>query len=154
MKPIDRLHRLGSPPANAIRVEVTPITADDGDRRMLGEPGHGLPAYGQADRSENRDEPVGFPGVGGDKVRQALREDAARTGGIPAHEFPHRQLDPDNVGAPGEVRWVALIPTMNGRSRHATARAGRGRRRRRELELHICLLNGDFGEAHGAGWRE
>jgi hypothetical protein len=82
---------------------------------MRGEPGPSLSAYGHADRSENRDEPVGFAGVSGDQAREALREDAARTGGIPAHEFPHRELDPDSRGAPGEVRRVALIPTMNRR---------------------------------------
>jgi hypothetical protein len=57
----------------------------------------------------------GGAGVGGEKVRQALRGDAARAGGSPAHACPHRQADPDHVGAPGEVRRVALIPTRDGR---------------------------------------
>jgi hypothetical protein len=39
MEAIDHLHRLGRAPANAVGVEVTAVPADDGDRRMLGEPG-------------------------------------------------------------------------------------------------------------------
>ena len=39
MKAIDHLHRLGCPPANAVGIEVTAIATDDGDRRMLGQPG-------------------------------------------------------------------------------------------------------------------
>jgi hypothetical protein len=39
MKPIDHLHRLGCPPTNAVRIQVTAITADGGDRRMLFQPG-------------------------------------------------------------------------------------------------------------------
>ena len=39
MKPIDHLHRLGCPLANAVRVEMTPIAAHDPDGWMLGEPG-------------------------------------------------------------------------------------------------------------------
>ena len=39
MKAIDHLHRLGCPPANTVGVELAPITTDDGDRRMLGQPG-------------------------------------------------------------------------------------------------------------------
>src|SRR5262245_31398991 len=79
------------------------------------ETGPGLPTNGHADHPENRDEPVGFAGIRGDQVREALREDAARTGPVAAHEFPHRELDPDSRGAPGKVHRVALIPTMNGR---------------------------------------
>ena len=36
---IDHLHCLRRPSANAIGVEVTAIATDDGDRRMLGQPG-------------------------------------------------------------------------------------------------------------------
>jgi hypothetical protein len=36
---IDHLYRLRRPSANAIGVEVTAIATDDGDRRMLGQPG-------------------------------------------------------------------------------------------------------------------
>ena len=39
MKAINHLHRLRCPPTNAVRIAVTPITADDGDRRMLSQPG-------------------------------------------------------------------------------------------------------------------
>jgi hypothetical protein len=39
VKPIHHLHGLGCPPANAVGVELAPITTDDGDRRMLGPPG-------------------------------------------------------------------------------------------------------------------
>jgi hypothetical protein len=39
MKAIDHLHRLWRPPANAVGVELTTITADHGDRRMLRQPG-------------------------------------------------------------------------------------------------------------------
>jgi hypothetical protein len=39
MKAIDDLHGIWCPPTNAVRIEVTPIPADDGDRRMLGQPG-------------------------------------------------------------------------------------------------------------------
>jgi hypothetical protein len=38
MEPIDHLHDLGRTPANAIRVQIAPITADHLNRRMLGEP--------------------------------------------------------------------------------------------------------------------
>ena len=38
MEPIDHLHGIGRAPANAIRVQVAPITADHRNRRMLGEP--------------------------------------------------------------------------------------------------------------------
>jgi hypothetical protein len=40
VKAIDHLHGLRGPPANAVGVQVAAIAADDGDRRMLGEPGH------------------------------------------------------------------------------------------------------------------
>ena len=39
MKPIDHLHGLGCPTANALGVEGTPVPTDYGDRRMLREPG-------------------------------------------------------------------------------------------------------------------
>ena len=39
MKPIDHLHRLGCPPANAVGVEIAPIPTDRSDRRMLRQPG-------------------------------------------------------------------------------------------------------------------
>jgi hypothetical protein len=39
MEPIDHLHGIGRASANAIRVQIAPITADDRHRRMLGEPG-------------------------------------------------------------------------------------------------------------------
>jgi hypothetical protein len=38
MEPIDHLHGIGRAPANAIRIQVAPITADHRNRRMLGEP--------------------------------------------------------------------------------------------------------------------
>ena len=50
MKPIDHLHGLGRAPANAVGVEVAPITTDHGDRRMLGQPGRD--AGGRAVRQE------------------------------------------------------------------------------------------------------
>ena len=53
MEAIDDLHRLGGPPANAVGVEVTAITADDGDRRMLGQPGRH--AGGRAVRQQVHD---------------------------------------------------------------------------------------------------
>ena len=37
---------------------------------------------------------------------------------------------------PGEIGQVALIPTMDGRGRYGTARAGSGGGRGRELEPH------------------
>jgi len=36
---LDHLHRLGGPPTNAVRLEVTAITADSRDRRVLSQPG-------------------------------------------------------------------------------------------------------------------
>ena len=39
MTAVDDLHGLRGPPANAVGVQVAAIAADDGDRRMLGEPG-------------------------------------------------------------------------------------------------------------------
>jgi len=39
MNPIDHLHRLGCPPANAIRVKVAPIAAHHRNHGILGEPG-------------------------------------------------------------------------------------------------------------------
>jgi len=39
MAAVHDLHRLGCPATNAVRVEVTAITADDGDRRLLCQPG-------------------------------------------------------------------------------------------------------------------
>ena len=175
MEAIDHLHRLGCPPANAVGIEVAPITADHGDRRMLGQPGRdaggravrqqvhdpmrrqidqdgaipmapppgplvdadglqgwragtgaartrrssggwtggepqaggesgpGVPAQGHADRPESRDQPMGFAGVRGDQVRQALGEDATRTGPVPADEFPH-------------VSWMWTARVPQGRS--------------------------------------
>jgi hypothetical protein len=38
-KPVDDLHGLRCAPANAIGVEVAAIATDDGDRRMLAQPG-------------------------------------------------------------------------------------------------------------------
>ena len=39
MEAVHDLHRLGCPSTNAVRIEVTAITADDGDRRLLFQPG-------------------------------------------------------------------------------------------------------------------
>jgi hypothetical protein len=39
MEPVDHLHDLGRTPADAIRVQIAPITADHLNPRMLGEPG-------------------------------------------------------------------------------------------------------------------
>ncbi len=43
VKSIDDLHRVRCPPANAVRIEITPIAADDDDRRMLRQPGRHHP---------------------------------------------------------------------------------------------------------------
>jgi hypothetical protein len=39
MKAVNDLHGPGRAPANAVGIEVTPIAADHGDRRMRGKPG-------------------------------------------------------------------------------------------------------------------
>jgi hypothetical protein len=38
MKPVNHLDSVGPSAADAIRIQVTAIATDDGDRRMLGEP--------------------------------------------------------------------------------------------------------------------
>ena len=85
------------------------------DPQASGEPGPCLPAYGHADRPENRDEPVGFAGVCCHELWEALGEDTARAGGIPAGESPHGQLDANRVRLLRKVRQVALITTMDER---------------------------------------
>jgi hypothetical protein len=74
-----------------------------------------LPAQGDADRPQDGDEPRGFAGGWRDKIRQALREDRACTGGLATHELPHDELEVNGAGAPGEVRQMALVAAMDSR---------------------------------------
>jgi hypothetical protein len=64
------------------------------------EPGTRLPTEGYGDGRQGRDEPVGFAGGWCHKVWETLRKDAARTGRIPADEFPYHQLDVDGEHTP------------------------------------------------------
>ena len=80
MKAVDDLHRLGCPPANAIRIEVTAITTDDGDRRMLGQPGRD--AGGRAVRQQ---------------VHDAMRRQIDQDGAIPMAPPPGPLVDPNGL---------------------------------------------------------
>ena len=80
MKPVDDLHRLGRPPANAVGVEVAAITTDDGDRRMLGQPGGDT--GGRAVRQE---------------VHDAMRRQIDQDGAIPMAPPPGPLVDTDDL---------------------------------------------------------
>jgi hypothetical protein len=88
MEAIDHLHRLGGPSANAVCIEVTAITADDGDRRMLDEPGRD--AGGRAVRQEV-DDPMGCE----------IDEDGAIAMAPP----PGPLVDPDGLQGWGARHW-------------------------------------------------
>ncbi len=83
------------------RERSPPDQAEQGGRtnrepQAGGEPGPGVPAEREADRAQSGDESVGFAGVRGDEVRQALGEDAARAGQLAAYELPYGQLKMDS----------------------------------------------------------
>jgi hypothetical protein len=118
---------------------------------MGGQAGPRVPAEGQANRPQGRDELTGVPRIRRDQGRGTLGENPARTARVPAEELPDRELEMYGVRSPREIRQVALIPTMNRRRRYGTARAGGGRRRRGELEPHRFILNGHFREANPTG---
>ena len=80
MKPIDHLHGVGCPPANAVGVEVAPIATDDGDRRMLGEPGRD--GGGRAVRQQ---------------VHDAMRRQIDQDGAIAMAPPPGPLVDADGV---------------------------------------------------------
>ena len=112
MKPIDHLHRLGCPPANAVGIEVTPIAADDGDRRMLGQPGrHGR---GRAVRQQ---------------VHDAMRLEIDQDGAIPMAPPPGPLVHPNGlqgwgVGRTGAARTRRRrVDALVGSRRRAASRA-------------------------------
>ena len=74
-----------------------------------------IPAEGHADRPQGRDHSTGVPRIRRDDVREALRENTARTGWGPAEELPDRELELHGVHPPREIRQMALILTMDGR---------------------------------------
>jgi hypothetical protein len=74
-----------------------------------GESGARVPSQSDADGLQGRDQSTGLPSIRGDEVRQALREDAAHTGRMAAHELPYHQLNTNGERAPGEVGEVALV---------------------------------------------
>jgi hypothetical protein len=82
---------------------------------MGGEAGACVPAEGHADGPQDSDQSPRFSRIGGHQLWEALREDTTRTVRIPAYEFPDPELEANRACAPGEVRQVALIATMNGR---------------------------------------
>src|SRR5882724_11839100 len=122
-----------------------------GEPQTGGESGPSVPAEGHGDRPQDGHQSPSFSRIGFHKLWQALREDTALTVRILAHEFPYPELDANRAWAPGEVRQVALIATMDGRCRYGTARAGGGRGCGRQLEAHVFLLHGDLGETLRAG---
>jgi hypothetical protein len=187
MEAIDHLYGLGRAPANAIGVEVAPITTDHADRRILGQPGRdtrgravrqevhdavvrevdqdravpmapppgplvdtnglegwrerdrsppdqaeqrgwtggepqaggqsgpSVPAQRQTDGLKSCGQSMGVASIGRNEVRQALGENATRTGRVPAEELPDRELEVYGVRRPRKVRQVALIATMDRR---------------------------------------
>jgi hypothetical protein len=150
-KPIDDVHRVRCSPANIVGVALAAIMTHRRDGRMLGQPG----------RQERCRSPAGLRsaewccGRMARRVRPALCNDTACTGGLAAHELPHGELEVNAARAPGEVRPLALIAAMDGRRRHGTAQAAPRRCRRRELEPYGCLLNGDVHAAElTGGWEE
>jgi hypothetical protein len=72
-----------------------------------------LPTKGDADRLQDHDDSVSFPGVCGDERWEALGEDAALAAQVPADEFPHYALDAHQARPPGEVGQVALVAAMD-----------------------------------------
>jgi hypothetical protein len=72
-----------------------------------------LPTEGDADRLQDRDESVRFPGVWGHKLWEALGEDATRAAQIPADEVPCPELEANRACALREVRQVARIAAMH-----------------------------------------
>jgi hypothetical protein len=80
MEAVDDLHRLGRPPADAVGVEVAPITADHGDGGMLGQPGRD--AGGRAVRQQVHD-----------PVIREIHQDRAVT--VPP--APRPPVDPDGL---------------------------------------------------------
>jgi hypothetical protein len=80
VKPIDHLHRLGCPSANPVGVELAPIATDDGDRRMLGEPGR------DAGRRAGREQ-----------VHDAMRLESDQDGAIAVAPPPGPLIDPHGV---------------------------------------------------------
>jgi hypothetical protein len=79
-----------------------------------GESGTCVPAEGHADRPQDGHQSTSFSRICCHKFWQALREDTALTARILAHEFPYPELEANRACAPGEVRQVALITTMDG----------------------------------------
>jgi hypothetical protein len=114
------------------------------------ESGPSVPAQRQANSPKSCGQSMGLAAIGCGEVRQALGENATRTGRVSAEEPPDCELEMYGARPPREVRQVALIAAMDGRCRHCTARAGGGRRCRGELEPNRGLLQGHLGEAHSA----
>jgi hypothetical protein len=123
---------------------VTGTTPVGGVRAMAVPTAAAWSAEGQADRPERRDEPVGLAGVGGDQVRQALRQDTAQAGSIPAEEPPDRELEMSGARPRGEIRQAALVTAMDGGGGEATEWAGRSWGSGGELEPYGGLLHGTW----------
>jgi len=77
------------------------------------EPGPCIPAEGDANCAEGRDEPRRFACVRGDELWQAFREDATRTAHMATHKLPYDQLQTDGERAPREVCQAAWVAAMN-----------------------------------------
>jgi hypothetical protein len=86
-----------------------------GEPQTDGEAGACVPAEGHAERPQDGHQSLSFSRIGGHQLWQALCEDTALTARILAHECPYPELEANHACAPGEVRQVELIATMNGR---------------------------------------
>jgi hypothetical protein len=117
------------------------------------ESGASAPAEGHGDRLQGRDDAIGVPRIRRDDVREALRENAARTGEGSAEDLPDRELDMYGARPPGEIPQVALVTAMDGGGGQTAAGAGRSWDDGGELAPDGGLLHGDVGEAHPMpGW--
>jgi hypothetical protein len=68
------------------------------------ESGPSIPAQCQANSLQRCGQSMGVPAIGCDEVRQALGENATRTGQVPAEELPDRELERYGARPPREVR--------------------------------------------------
>jgi hypothetical protein len=184
MEPVDDLHGRRRPTAHAVGVEVAAIAADDGEHRLLTQPGrhagsgavrqqvhdvrrHHIDQDGarpmapppgprvDADDPQDCAQSLGVTAIRRDEVRQARGEDPAPAGLMGAAECPHGQGDPNGPRPPSQVRQVALGAAMHGRRGPGTAGAGGGWGGHDELAPHRRILNGHIQATDATrGWEE
>ena len=99
--------------------------------------------------------PQGAARPGGRHRRQALGEDAARTGAIAAKPFADAQLEVHPVLRPGQVCQGAPIVTMDAPRWGGTQRTGRAGLGRAHAQNDLCrgVIDGTGLEAQRGGIR-